>query len=69
MNVLLSELPGALRLYSAEQVARILQVNPIAVRRMVRLGKLEGRRVGYQIRVSQAALEKYIGDGAGKGTP
>lgn len=66
-EMLLSSLPDALRLYSPKQVARILQVDPILVRRMVREGQTDGWRVGCQIRVPQTSLEKFLQESAAKG--
>ncbi len=59
-STLFLSLPEHLRLFSAAQVAVILQVDKIGVRRLVREGKLEGKRIGAQIRISQTAIEKYL---------
>ncbi len=54
------ELPDAFRLFSVQQVAHILQVRESVVRKLIFEGKLSATRVGVLIRVSQAALERFL---------
>ena len=53
-------LPENLRLYSVQQVAKILQVRESAVRKLIYEKKLAAVRVGVLIRVSQIALEEFL---------
>ena len=46
--------------YTPEQVAALLQVNQITVRRWLRSGKLKGSRLGARLwRVSQKQLDEF----------
>lgn len=54
------KLPMPLRLYSVQEVARILQVTPQAVRKLIFGGKLRARRVGVLIRVPQEAIVRFL---------
>jgi putative molybdopterin biosynthesis protein len=47
--------------YTIEEVAKILKVHKDTIRRLVNSGQLEHVRVGNQIRITKAALEKYLG--------
>jgi len=49
--------------YTPEQVAALLQVNQITVRRWLRSGKLKGSRLGARLwRVSQKQLDEFLGE-------
>jgi excisionase family DNA binding protein len=45
--------------YTVDQIAKILQVNPMTIRKLIKAGKLKTLRVGRLIRVTREALEEY----------
>lgn len=47
------------RVYTIEEVAEVLKVNPRTVNRLLERGELVGFKVGRLWRVSQEALEAY----------
>jgi putative molybdopterin biosynthesis protein len=47
-------------IYTIEEVAQILKISVMTVRRLIKAGKLESFRAGQKIRITQAALDKYI---------
>jgi excisionase family DNA binding protein len=47
------------KFYSVEEVARILDVNPRTVYKMLHEGVIRSVRAGRQIRIPQEALEAY----------
>ena len=49
-----------LKLYTAEQVAKILQMNLVVVRRKLRSGEIKGKKTGKLWRVSEQALKNYL---------
>ena len=51
------------KVYTIEQVAEILQVNPRTVNRLLERGELKGRRVGRLWRIPQEALDAYLRGG------
>jgi excisionase family DNA binding protein len=53
-------LPAALRIYSVQQVAQILQLNEAGVRRLIVSGQLAASRVGVLWRITQPALESFL---------
>jgi len=48
-------------LYSAEQVAELLNLHVKTVRRYLRDGRLKAKRIGKEYRVTRAALEEFAG--------
>lgn len=52
-----------MRLITAEQVARIMNVSVHRVYRLVRLGLLPGVRLGRQVRFDEDALREFIESG------
>ena len=49
-------------LYSAEQVAELLNLHVKTVRRYVRDGRLRAKRIGKEYRITHADLEAFAGD-------
>lgn len=47
-------------LMSVEEVAKMLKVHSMTVRRMIYKGKLEAHKVGTNIRISKEDLDKYL---------
>ena len=43
-----------------EEVADILRVSTVTVRKLIREGKLKSFRVGLQIRIKRVDLDRYI---------
>ena len=53
-------------LFTIEEVAEMLKVKPITVRRLIADGQIETVRVGRQIRISESAYNKYVQENTGK---
>ena len=49
-------------LYSAEQVAEMLNLHVKTVRRYVRDGRLKAKRIGKEYRITRADLEAFAGE-------
>ena len=49
-------------IYTADQVAEILNLHPKTVRRFIRQGNLNARKVGKQWRVMESDLKLFLGD-------
>jgi excisionase family DNA binding protein len=52
------------KFYSIPQVANLLEVSPLTIRRLIWKGKLESVKVGKSIRVSNEQLDSYINKGS-----
>ena len=50
------------RLYTAEQVAELLNLHVKTIRRYVQDGRLKARRIGKEYRITRADLEAFAGD-------
>lgn len=50
------------QVYTVEQVAEILMVSPQTVRKLIREKKLRTIRVGVQIRITQAELDRFLSE-------
>ena len=49
------------KFFTPEQIASLLQVNVVTVRRWLRLGRLKSHRLGRKIwRISQSQLEEFL---------
>ena len=46
--------------YTVEQVAKILQLEEVTIRRHINAGKLEAVKIGKVWRISEEALQKLI---------
>lgn len=51
------------QVYSIDEAARILKVNPKTIRRMIDRGELISHKVGRQHRIPRAQLEKFLDGG------
>jgi excisionase family DNA binding protein len=49
-------------LYTAEQVAELLNLHVKTVRRYVRDGRLKAKRIGKEYRITRSALEAFAGE-------
>ena len=49
-----------MKLYTAKEIAEILQINVFTVLRYIREGKLEHIKVGSQYRITEEQLNKFI---------
>jgi len=56
-------------LYSVDQVAERLGLNPRTIRAYIREGKLEASRVGKQYRITEAAVRALLGPSAAPAAP
>src|SRR6185436_1789697 len=54
--------PITANLYSAEQVAELLNLHVKTVRRYVRDGRLKAKRIGKEYRITRADLEAFAGE-------
>lgn len=52
-------------MYTADQVAEILNLHPKTVRKFIRLGRLKARKLGKQWRIMEKDLKLFLGDEAG----
>jgi excisionase family DNA binding protein len=52
-----------MKLYTAKEIAEILQINMFTVLRYIREGKLEHIKVGSQYRVTEKQLDKFLKKG------
>ena len=48
------------QIYTAEEVAQILRVNPRTVHRLIKRGELEAFTISGEYRIPQSALDAYI---------
>ena len=64
---LVTDLPPSMRLFSIQDVARILGIREESVRRLVHEGRLRASRVGVLLRVPQSALERYLEENVSTG--
>ena len=51
---------GSLTLYDVEELAEKLQVHEVTLRKMLRAGKLPGRKLAKKWYVSEEALQSYF---------
>lgn len=52
-----------MKLYTAKEIAEILQINVFTVLRYIREGKINHVKVGSQYRITEEQLEKFINQG------
>lgn len=48
------------QVFTVEQVGKLLGIGPAAVRRLLALGQLPGRKVGKRWRILRAAFEQHL---------
>lgn len=48
------------RLYTTEQVAKLLQIHPLTVLKYINSGKLRAVKLGRVYRVAEASLQKFL---------
>jgi len=51
---------GAMKVYTVQEVARILRVSPLTVLRYIKLGKLKARRIGRGYRITERDLALFL---------
>ena len=51
------------RLYTTEQVAKLLQIHPLTVLKYINSGKLRAIKLGRVYRVTETSLQKFLEDG------
>jgi excisionase family DNA binding protein len=51
-----------IKLLTVDEIATILRVSKVFVRRLLREGKIKGRKVGRDWRVEETELQRYIRD-------
>jgi excisionase family DNA binding protein len=50
------------RLYTTEQVAKLLQIHPLTVLKYINSGKLRAIKLGRVYRVTETSLQKFLED-------
>jgi len=50
------------RLYTTEQVAKLLQIHPLTVLKYIKAGRLKAIRLGRIYRVTETALQQFLED-------
>ena len=48
------------KIYTTEQVAKILQIHPLTVLKYIKSGKLKGVRLGRVYRIRENALQRFL---------
>jgi len=48
------------RLYTTEQVAKLLQIHPLTVLKYINSGKIRAIKLGRVYRVSETSLQKFL---------
>jgi excisionase family DNA binding protein len=54
------------QVYSIDEAARILKVNPKTIRRMIERGEIRSHKVGRQHRIPRSEIEKFLSGEAQK---
>lgn len=55
-------MPVVDRLYTTEQVAKLLQIHPLTVLKYINSGKLRAVKLGRVYRVTETSLQKFLED-------
>jgi len=50
------------RLYTTEQVAKLLQIHPLTVLKYIKARKIKAIKLGRIYRVTESALQKFLED-------
>ena len=53
-------MPVVDRLYTTEQVAKLLQIHPLTVLKYINSGKLRAVKLGRVYRVTETSLQKFL---------
>jgi len=53
-------MPVVDRLYTTEQVAKLLQIHPLTVLKYINSGKLRAVKLGRVYRVTEGSLQKFL---------
>jgi len=56
-------MPVVDRLYTTNQVAKLLQIHPLTVLKYINSGKLRAIKLGRVYRVTETSLQKFLEDG------
>jgi len=48
------------KIYTTEQIAKILQIHPLTVLKYIKMGKLKGVRLGRVYRIRESALQRFL---------
>jgi excisionase family DNA binding protein len=63
------ETPVSTHLYTADQVAELLNLHVKTIRRYVRDGRLKARRIGKEYRIARVDLDEFAGETLAADTP
>jgi len=53
-------MPVVDRLYTTEQVAKLLQIHPLTVLKYIKSGKLKAVKLGRVYRITETSLQKFL---------
>jgi len=56
-------MPVVDRLYTTEQVAKLLQIHPLTVLKYINSGKLRAIKLGRVYRITETSLQQFLEDG------
>lgn len=56
-------MPVVDRLYTTNQVAKLLQIHPLTVLKYINSGKLRAVKLGRVYRITETSLQKFLEDG------
>ena len=51
------------QVYSIEEAAKLLKVNQMTIRRMIKRGEIHANQVGRQYRIPRSEIEKFLTGG------
>ena len=63
----MSQTPLQVKLLTVKETAAVLRVKPQWVYKMARSGALPNVRLGRQVRIDEAALQRWLAEQAGQG--
>ena len=56
-------MPVVDRIYTTEQVAKLLQIHPLTVLKYINSGKLRAVKLGRVYRITETSLQKFLEEG------
>lgn len=51
------------QVYSIDEAARLLRVNPMTIRRLIKKGEIKAQKVGKQYRIPRSEIDKFLDGG------
>jgi excisionase family DNA binding protein len=59
-TIFLNEGGGKLKVYTVQEVAEILKISEVSLRKHIRAGKLRVSKIGRHYRISEEQLREYL---------